>query len=156
MTTLTDLFGQPELFAMLPSYPQIAPEDEEILNTLLMLRPAYWDRVWYSARVGKHQVKIPDGCAAWEKKYLEATFARRVDLLGLKGTDLHVVEIKPAASYTALGQVLVYTHLVRQLLPLPVTVIPHVLTDSADPLILPIASKHGILVTQLKDLFDPE
>ena len=155
MTTLTELFGQPELFTMLPSYPQISPEDEEILNTLILLRPAYWDRVWYSARVGKELINIPSAAAAWERKYLEATFSRRIDLVGLKGADLHIVEIKPAASYTALGQVLVYTHLARQLLPLPVTVIPHVLTDSADPLILPIASKYGIKITELKDLFDP-
>jgi hypothetical protein len=80
---------------------------------------------------------------------LADNYRRRVDLIIDDGETAHINEIKPAASYVALGQILYYTYLIRKYLNPACALVPTILTDCPDPDIICLCDQHGIAINSL-------
>lgn len=89
------------------------PEDIMVWERFLTARPDFFDRVDYDYKVGEGAPQAPtlpenirrDGKILTQKK---------VDVVGYKGADVYITELKPKADMRALGQVLSYFNLYRK------------------------------------------
>lgn len=113
-------------------YPHMQPNDALLWNQFLK---AYADpnvQVAYDVHLGT----IPhtsDDDPLWLKKYLAANYPKKADVLIFLPRHTLVVEIKPYAGLTALGQALGYAALFQQQYPTHPRVTPAILTDNPQP-----------------------
>lgn len=130
-----------------PWYPELGPADSTILTW-------HWehgltaDRAWYGVRVGEEAEALYSQEAGWVERYVRANYRKRVDLVLLVGRDLWCVEVKPFASYVALGQVLVYAELLRAAIGAAGAVVPVVCTDRLDRDVRGVVDRLGVRVIE--------
>lgn len=91
-------------------YPHMMPEDVAIWNRFLEQFPDAYDNVQYDVKVGK----IPEFVEGHDDEAMRAQgtlYQRKIDVVGYKGDQIDIIELKPHASTSALGQVNGYRHL---------------------------------------------
>lgn len=87
-------------------YPHLLPGEIEIWERFLAKFPDMFDSFAYDVHVGEAEVLYPG-----EPKYqklAEALLKRRIDVVATRNGEKSIIEIKPDAGATALGQVLFY------------------------------------------------
>lgn len=97
-------------FQKLSKYPHMKPEDIAVWERFLIAHPDFFDTVDYDFKVGEGAPQAPtlpenirrDGKILTQKK---------VDVVGYRGDDVFIAELKPIADMRALGQVLSYSNL---------------------------------------------
>lgn len=97
-------------YEKLSKYPHMKPEDIAVWERFLIAKPDFFERVDYDYKVGEGAPQAPtlpeniarDGKILTQKK---------VDVVGYKGDDTTIVELKPIADMRALGQILSYFQL---------------------------------------------
>ena len=86
------------------------PADIAIWNTFIELYPAAYETVMYDLTVGEGVGKVQHDDPAVIKSW-QMLNCRKIDVVGFKGNDVDVIEIKPHAGPSAIGQVIGYMHL---------------------------------------------
>jgi hypothetical protein len=130
-------------------YQQLNADDESLWDLFITRNPTEYDFCWYDVPLGDIPPDLTTTQPAWLERHIRQTYSKRADVLALKGTRLDVIELKPLAGYVALGQVIVYTQLVEKALPAGYQISGRIITDHADPDIIPIAAQHNIQVTEI-------
>lgn len=95
---------------VMSSYPHMLAEDTVVWSKYLAHPVAEIKEVWYDVHVGKG-MEVAADAESWQKRMAAGVSRKRIDAVCQVGGGFWVVEIKPFASFLALGQVLAYTRL---------------------------------------------
>ena len=131
-------------YTILPKYSHLRPEDVMIWERFIIKYPKFYDSVDYDLKVGNPR-DYPEVNEDQYKKDLEYLSRKRVDVVGYKGDEIHIIELKPRASFSAIGQVIGYTDLYRPFAPEKSLVSSVIITDEKIPDIKDLCFKRGIL-----------
>lgn len=141
-------FGRWQLPVLMRKYPHLLALDAVCWSRYLAQNHDRMRRVQYDTwcgtpmawRPGVEQVpNQSEGCGC---KRIDAIYE---DL----DSHLHLVEVKPYGNYVALGQLLMYADLIQCESPPPHPTHLHIVCFTADPDILPLAGKQGVLVHEV-------
>lgn len=126
-------------------YDHMAVRDVPLWERFMRAVPDAFDSVAYDVPVGtvpEHaQGTIVDGGADMGRLY-----KRRIDVVGFKGGETHIIEVKPGATMSAIGQVLGYKHLYMRDEAWAKEPKAIVVTDAADDDMKAVAYAQGVSV----------
>ena len=97
-------------FTLLAKYPHMSREDTIIWEEFVKDYPNYFDSVDFDLPVGdfrKTDIVLPKEWAI-NREYLGKM---KIDVVGYKGNEIYIIEVKPQAWAKALGQVIMYDFL---------------------------------------------
>ena len=132
-------------YTKLAKYPHMKPNDVEIWDRFIRDNPEAYDSVQYDVAVGSapdFDVTVGDSPNATALQL----YKRKIDVVGFKNGRVDIIEIKPSAGSSALGQVLGYVLLYKRdikLLPEPR---PCLLTDKIGIDIQELADHMGVTI----------
>ena len=129
----------------LRKYPHLMVGDVEIWERYLDKFADQWDAFEYDVRVGQGIVTRPE----LEKKYklmATALTEKRIDVVALRGAVTTIIEVKPSAMLSAVGQLLSYQFLYEERYPLKGPVKMLLITDRIGPDLENLCRKFGILL----------
>lgn len=104
------VLGHSQKPIVMPHYPHMLAEDRKIWTEFLESEVIEIKEVWYDVHVGQ-SVLLPVGASDMQQRISDGLTRKRIDVVCHVGESFWVVEIKPRASMTALGQVLTYVRL---------------------------------------------
>ena len=131
-------------YKLLSKYPHLRPEDVAIWKTFLSTRPDFYDSVDYDLKVGRGRdySEIPKDEFRADMEYLSK---KRIDVVGYKDNEIHIIELKPRAGFSAVGQVLGYAKLFEKTAPKGKRIVPVVITDKEIPDVRSFCFKMDVL-----------
>jgi len=130
-------------YEKLSKYPHLRPEDIEIWERFIFKYPYFFESVDYDVRVGEGQ-KYSKSAPENIREDLRGLTQKRIDVVGYVGNTTHIVEVKPRAATTAIGQVLTYEELYKIDFPEETNIIKTIITDHEVPDIATIVEKYNI------------
>ena len=129
-------------------FPHMGPMDTRVWQAALKLGLVKFDRVEYDVRLGGAGADLvaqhEDHKTMWE-----TLLRKRVDVVGHRGKDIYVIEVKPVAGHSALGQCISYRDLWSKEKPGAVKPRAMCVCALADPDLAPIYSTYGVDVVVL-------
>lgn len=128
----------------LHKYPHLMVSDVAIWERFLDSYATEWDSFEYDVRVGESIT--PPGDLTEELKYMAVALTqKRIDVVGHRGRDTWIIEVKPSAMLSAIGQLLSYQVLYEEKYPEKGPVKMMLITDRAGPDLLNLCKKFGIV-----------
>lgn len=100
----------------LRKYPHLMVSDVEIWERYLDLYAKQWDSFAYDVRCGEGVPQSKTGKEGIGQK-ADTLWEKRIDVVGLRGSELFIIEVKPAAMLSAIGQLLSYEVLFKERYP---------------------------------------
>lgn len=99
----------------------------------------------YDVKVGEGRdySTLPEDKFSEDLKYLSK---KRIDVVGFRGDEIFVIELKPKADLRAIGEAFGYASLYREIGPADKRIQPVVITDEILPDIQNVCSKMGVLI----------
>lgn len=97
-------------YGKLSKYPRMGPEDAAIWERFIVLNPNYFETVDYDYNVGRG-ANIPNPSEDSIVGNYNFLTQKRIDCIGYRENETTLVEVKPRASLSALGQVIGYKEL---------------------------------------------
>jgi len=94
-------------------FPHMSPDDTIVWRRFLVIHPLMFTDLRYDVRVGAGQVAW-DGPEANPPSEWLAIAAKRIDVVALHAGRPAIIEVKPRASMSSLGQVLSYRDLLTR------------------------------------------
>lgn len=91
-------------------YPHMKPADVAIIERFIEKYPGAYDQVAYSFPVGSPPPFNPIVNDATEGS-ADYLYRRKIDIVAMKGSAIDIIEVKPSAGTSAIGQVLGYRDL---------------------------------------------
>ncbi|MBA7592029.1 hypothetical protein ES708_34201 [subsurface metagenome] len=95
---------------VMPSYPHMLAEDTDVWTRYLKAPITPIKEVWYDVHVGL-PVSLPVGADDVTRRVAAGVTRKRIDVVCKVGAGYWVVEVKPVANMTALGQIICYYRL---------------------------------------------
>lgn len=143
-------FGKGNVRALLAlgrsPFPHLSVLDTAVWKRFLRTEEAAQWRWRYDMRLGNGafgKVLVDDDLApAWA-----ALTAKRVDCVGVRGSDVALVEVKPIGSMSALGQILTYHSLFLDKKKPTGSVTPWVVCGRADADVVNVFAAYGVRLT---------
>lgn len=132
-------------YKLLSKYPHLRPEDVGIWEKFIKAQPSFYLSVDYDLKVGIPR-KYPGPKDDVYRKDLEYLSRKRIDVVGYRPNDIHIIELKPHASFSAIGQVIGYTKLYEPYAPEGFFVSPVIITDEIIPDMKNLCFKLGIFL----------
>lgn len=126
-------------------YPHLLQSDITLWERFIEANPNAFDAVEYDVHVGEGIPPDP----TWEPEIAEMArilTQKRIDVVAYKGQETYIIEIKPRAGTTAIGQVITYAHLYTREYHPPRPPKKVIITDYLAPDIAPICDAEGITV----------
>lgn len=125
-------------------YPHLRPEDVRIWDEFIDSNPKFFEEVEYDVKVGqgREYPEAPEGPIKEDLIYLSK---KRIDVVGFKDSEIWVIELKPKAGMSAIGQALSLAELYRDETPPDKVVLPTVITDEEIPDSRDLCYKLGVL-----------
>lgn len=124
-------------------YPHLMVGDVEIWERYLDLHAKEWTGFRYDVRVGSGAEELPEAPEYLRRMALALT-EKRIDVLGEKGQELWIIEVKPNAMLSAVGQVLSYQVLFEDRFPEQRKPYLMIVTDRIGPDIDSLCQKFNI------------
>jgi hypothetical protein len=100
-------------FRLLPKYPHMKPADVAIWERFINKNPGYYDEVFYDVHVGsapEFDTNVGDTPQSDDVKL----YLKKIDVVGFKGDNVDIIELKPNGGAAALGQVRGYVALYKR------------------------------------------
>jgi len=91
-------------------YPHMLAEDVSVWSKFLTKMQTVIKAVWYDVHVGK-PVQVPADATIIQKKVAAGVTRKRIDAVCSINSEFWVIEVKPHANMTALGQAFSYARL---------------------------------------------
>ena len=132
-------------------YPHMHPADAHLWEQFLLSNPFPHAKIAYDLHVGTPATLPPD-TAPQLRKMAYALSTRRIDAVAYLPDETIIIEVKPNAGITAIGQVLSYTPLFHREHPLSPKPIPAIVTDTAQPDIPWLCTRYRILLIELNPI----
>lgn len=130
-------------YQKLKKYPHLRPEDVVIWERFIEMYPDFFERVNYDVRCGEGR-SYP---LVEDEKILhdiQGLSKLRIDVVGFRAKERWVIELKPRAGASAIGQVMCYANLFKDLCAADTKITMAVITDEAVPDIERIAASFGV------------
>ena len=131
-------------FQKLPKYPHLRPCDVKIWERFLSAYPNFYQSVDYDLKVGTPR-DYKEAPADKIREDLEYLSRKRVDVVGYRDGVIHIIEVKPSAGVSAIGQVECYFDLYLPFLPERYSLFAVIITDVEMPDIKDLCFKRAIL-----------
>ncbi len=124
-------------------YPHMKPNDVAIWERFIFNYPDDYDFCQYDVLVGSDpefdtEVTPDTKGDAWK------LYQKKIDVVGLKGERIDLIELKPKAGASAVGQVLMYKKLYIKDYTPPVAPRCIIITDEVKPDVLEFAKEQGV------------
>lgn len=104
------LLGVGQKPIVMSRYPHMLHEDVAVWSKFLKKMSSVIKTVWYDVHCGQ-PVDLEPGASEIQKKVAAGVTRKRIDAVCLIGNEFWVIEVKPYANMTALGQAYSYTRL---------------------------------------------
>ena len=117
--------------------------DIDIWERFIAKYPDRFDRVEYDVHVGDAQ-EIAEYHAEWMQKVVDAITRFRIDVVGWNGNQPTIIEVKPYAGLSALGQLSAYQHFFTRDFPGFPEPSLMLITDSSNPNMETLCKEKGI------------
>jgi len=126
-------------------YPHLGPEDTAIWSRFIEKYPDYYKSVDYDVKVGEGRdySGLPEDEYSDDLKYLSK---KRIDVVAFTDSDIHVIEVKPRAGLSAIGQSLGLADLYRAIAPADKLVKAVMITDQILPDMEALCLKMNVLI----------
>ena len=125
-------------------YPHLAPQDKIIWERFIDDNPDYFTSVDYDVKVGEGQTIKAKPHAMTAEEWRKHT-QKRIDVVGYKDNTIYIIELKPSASFSAIGQAVSYALLYRQEFKPSGEILPTIITDREVLDIRNLCNQQGIL-----------
>lgn len=129
-------------------YPHLLPVDAHLWDRFIRFYPDYFDKVAYDIHLGKG-VRTPDDFDPKLRSLAVFLTQKRLDVLGVNGRDVTIIELKPYAGTTALGQLLTYQVLFYHQYPRLSVPQLMIITDMVQPDMAVVCKHHKIKVVEV-------
>lgn len=133
---------------LLHKYPHMAPADVAIWERFLSAHAPNFLGFDYDVRLGG-SVPLDPALPQYIKDAARLLSAKRIDAVGHKANVHWIIEVKPTATLTALGQVLGYSILYAQAHKPPIPVIPTIVCEALDPDLPPAFDRFHVQVIKV-------
>ena len=133
----------------IPQKSGMGDKDLKILKAMIengFIRP---EQMWFNQVVGQVDPEMLARTPQNLKEWFVRTYSKRPDVMFTESGQLFAAEVKPFASYVALGQALMYRFWANIKADPPRLIIPIILTDIPDPDLIPVAAERGVDIRQL-------
>lgn len=136
-------------YQVLSYYPHLSPPDTELWTRFIKANPDYAQLAYYDLPVGTIDGFDGQETNGWQERHIFKSYSKRIDVTILHDTHCQIIEVKPHAGYIALGQILMYAHCIKDLLPTGTPIIATILTDKADPDLIVLADDLDVQIIEL-------
>ena len=132
-------------YKKLLKYPHLGPEDTAIWTRFIEKNPDYYENCDYDVKVGEGRdySELPKDVYSEDLKYLSK---KRIDVVGFRPGEIHVIEVKPSAGLSAIGQAFGLAELFRVEAPADKRILPVIITDQLLPDMEQLCAKMGVLL----------
>jgi len=137
-------------YSKLSKYPHLRPEDVLIWERFIELYPSFFERVDYDVRCGEGRTYPPVNDENILND-LQGLSKLRIDVIGFHGNEAWVIEIKPRAGASAIGQAMCYANLYKEMCESDTNITKCVITDEAVPDIARIAASFNVKYIALNE-----
>lgn len=137
----------PELFpyGARHKYPHMKPADVAIWERFMQEYPEAYDFVQYDLNCGEGSQQFTHEDQAMTKSWGKLK-ARKIDVVAADGDHVDIIELKPHAGPSALGQILGYVHLYLGYVDPHADARPVIITDSMENDMPYLSAKMGVRV----------
>ena len=101
------------VFKKIAKYPHMKPADVAIWERFMTNHENFFDRVDYDFHVGEGADFLPTNEDTPDGRE-NRLYQKKIDVIGYKNNDVRLIEVKPIAGMSALGQILTYRELYLQ------------------------------------------
>lgn len=115
-----------------PWYPGLMRRDAALWDKFIDKYPDAYEEVIYNLHVGQGAT-IPKGTAPEIAKDFVLLTQWKIDVVGFKNNEVHIIEIKPYAGANAVGQLLTYCEIYKGYIDPEVEPLPVLVTDQVRP-----------------------
>lgn len=119
-------------YAVRNSYPHMAATDAPIWSRFIVANPAAFDAVAYDVAVGEG-ASFDTVVNPLTGGHVGRLYQRRIDVVAKKDDKYFIIELKPRASTSAIGQVKGYAKIFARDFPAAPVVAPIIITDELLP-----------------------
>jgi len=130
-------------YGILIKYPHLRPHEVAIWERFIRKHPDFFDSIDYDVKVGTPREYPKVGMESVQKG-MEELSRKRIDFVGYKGKQVFIGEIKPSASFSAIGQLLAEKSLYLEEHPEIKEVSLILVTDQVVPDMPKLCSEYGI------------
>lgn len=127
------------------SYPHMRPEDQAIWDRFITKNPEAYNEVFYDVPVGEG-AQIPKGTQENIAIDFKILTQWKIDVVGHKGNNTDIIELKPNAGIGALGQIQSYARLYKKIAKPIEQITPVLITDKLRPDMELLAREQGIIL----------
>lgn len=124
------------------------PNDIAIWERFLTDYPNAYDKVLYDVALGAARSAAGPLEPNIRKDWTLLT-QKKIDVVGFRGNEIHIIEVKPNAGASALGQVLQYVALYRNYIDPDSRPVPILLSDSFSPDMPMLAQSVGVTLIKV-------
>ena len=151
MSKLSDdrTLGTGEKPRVMQRYPHMLPEDHATWTAFIESGQVDLDEVWYDVHVGR-PMDVPAGSPAFMQNVVDGVSRKRIDVVGRIANRVFIIEVKPHANMSALGQVVTYSNLFVAEFKIHGPVTAMIVGMSCDADILDIARRHNVKIVALE------
>lgn len=121
------------------------PEDVAIWERFLIKHPDAFERCDYDVKVGAGRMPAFRQEPNMEKGWKDLT-QKKIDVVGYKGKDVWIIEVKPNARANALGQMWMYDELYKADFAVEGKIYNLIITDRDDPDTMKVAATGDISI----------
>ena len=133
-------------YGKLSNYERLRPEDVAVWERFMEKNPGKPWRMDYDVKVGIGRTPLEDLPEEYKKDWTALT-RKRIDAVAWGPNEIYIIELKPQASLSALGQLLGYSELWEDMHNSGRRVIPLLLCNSLDPDTARVAQASGIEIS---------
>lgn len=138
----------------IPPKPGLGEKDRKILEAMITNGFIHPEQMWFNQVVGQIDQAMLDRTPENLKEWFIRTYSKRPDVMFTEDGELFAAEVKPFASYVALGQALMYRHWANVKADPPRLIVALILTDIPDPDLIPVAAVNGVEIRQLGEFIE--
>ncbi len=129
-------------------YAHMLTEDHAAWTAFLQSEWNLLDEVWYDVHVGV-PMALPKDSPNYMRAVVEGVSRKRIDVVGRENRNLWIIEVKPFANMTAIGQVVTYARLFNREFEMALLAQPMIVSKTLDRDILEIGEHLGVKMLAL-------
>lgn len=130
-------------YKKLLKYPHLKKEEAEIWSRFIDKYPDAFESVDYDVLVGAG-AQVEEGETEAMRREIEYLTKKKIDVVGFKGDEISVIEIRQRAGLDIVGKVVAYVELYRDIAPTDKKLVGVLITDAKMPDVAELCEKFGI------------
>ena len=139
------VLGSSMMPIVMPTYPHFLAADTDVWTRYLRNPIVPIKEVWYDVHVGGAVQLLPDA-DEMDRRIAAGVTRKRIDVVAKIGAGFWIIEVKPVAGMTAIGQIIIYTRLFLQEFQVTGEVFPVIIVDEVDQDVAPEIDSLGVVV----------